>query len=91
MNQKEIITTISTAILESKNEVLFERHVLKKLDENHQKHFLEIWKRTLDFENWNYEDLSIGLEKTVHLLKTDFELNEEVAHVLANKASYEWK
>lgn len=91
MNQKETIITISKAILESKNELFFERHVLEKLDENHQKQFLEIWKRTLGFENWNYKDLSIGFEKTIHLLKTEFELNDEVAHVVANKASYEWK
>jgi len=91
MNQKEIIIIISKAILESKNEIFFERQLLEKLDENHQKYFLEIWQRTLDFENWNYEDLCIGFEKTVHLLKTEFKLNQEVAHVLANKASYEWK
>lgn len=91
MNQKEIIITTSKAILESKNEMFFERHVLEKLDENHQKYFLEIWQRTLAFENWNYEDSSIGFEKTVNLLKTEFKFNEKVAHVLANKASYEWK
>lgn len=91
MNQKGIITTISKAILESKNELFFERQILEKLDENDQEYFLEIWQRTLAFENWNYKDLSIGFEKTVHLIKTEFQLNEEVAHVLANKASYEWK
>ena len=90
MNQKEIIT-ISNAILESKNELFFKRHVLEKLDENNQKRFLEIWQRTLSFENWNYTDLNIGFEKTVHLLKTEFQLNEEAAHALASKASYEWK
>ena len=91
MNQKEIITTISKVILESQNELFFERHVLEKLDEHHQKYFHEIWQRTLGFENWNHKDLSIGFEKTVLLLKTEFKLNEEVAHVLASKASYEWK
>jgi hypothetical protein len=85
------LKNISKAILESENEIFFEKDVLIKLNHSDKELFLEIWKRTLVFENWNYSSLTIGFEKTLNMLKTEFQLDDNISRILANKAAYEWK
>ena len=74
------------------NQFHFKKYVLDNLsDEDDKKYFTEIVKRAWEFENWNYGNLSIGFEKTLTILKSDFDMNEKAAKVIANLAAYDWK
>ena len=54
-------------------------------------YFVEIWNKILELKNWNYSDISVGFEKALNILKTEFNIDEKAAKIIANKAAYEWK
>ena len=53
--------------------------------------FKKIWSKAMEPENWNYSDLNIGTQKTIIILKDNFELDENTAHQIARAAAYQWK
>lgn len=70
----------------------FEVFVLQsRLDEKNLIKFKEIWAKAIEFENWNYSDLKIGKNKTIEVLKKEFNLEENIATKIADAASYQWK
>jgi hypothetical protein len=95
MKDRELINNISEVIISYQNsskQFGFENFVLEKLNESKEiKLFRDIWSTTISFENWNYEDLEIGFNKTVEILKSKYGLDERVSIQLANAAAYEWK
>ncbi len=95
MNNNDSLKNISQAILDfsETNEIVgFEKYVLDTLkDSNDVELFNSIWSTTIDFENWNHSNLQIGFDKTMEILKTKYNLNEQVRIFLTNRAAYEWK
>lgn len=95
MNNNDSLKNISQAILDfsETNEIVgFEKYVLDTLkDSNDVELFNSIWSTTIDFDNWNYSNLQIGFDKTMEILKTKYNLDEQVRIFLTNRAAYEWK
>lgn len=95
MNNNDSLKNISQAILDfsETNEIVgFEKYVLDTLkDSNDVELFNSIWSTTIDFENWNHSNLQIGFDKTMEILKTKYNLDEQVRIFLTNRAAYEWK
>lgn len=67
----------------------FVRHQLVTQEE--QSVFNKIWQTALDFESWNYPELSDGIAKTMNVLTDKFNLERELAKQIARAASYQWK
>jgi len=70
----------------------FEEYVLQNAnDVNEILFFKVIWSHALKFENWNFSDLSIGIQTTISMLEKKFELGYNIAQQVAKAASYNWK
>lgn len=95
MNNNDSLKNISQAILDfsKTNEIVgFEKYVLDTLKDSKEiELFNSIWSTTIDFENWNHSNLQIGFDKTMEILKTKYNLDEQVRIFLTNRAAYEWK
>ena len=66
-----------------KNHFGFVDYILENLNEENDKMYF--------VKNWNYSDISVGFEKALNILKTEFNIDEKAAKIIANKAAYEWK
>jgi len=95
MNDKDSLKNISQAILDfskTKEIVGFEKYVLDKLDDSKEAElFNNIWLTTIDFDNWNHSNLQVGFDKTMEILKSKYNLDDQVCRFLTNRAAYEWK
>lgn len=95
MNADKSLNYISKAILDfidKKETNNFVQFVLGKLhDSNDSELFKEIWSTSVDFDNWNNENLTVSFEKTKEILLVKYNLDSQVCTFLANRASFEWK
>ncbi len=95
MNTDKSVDNISKAILDyidKKETINFVQCILSKLhDSNDSELFKEVWSTSIDFDNWNNENITIGFEKTKEILLMKYNLDSQICTFLANRASFEWK
>ena len=95
MDKSESVKKISKLVIDFdnlKNHFGFVDYILENLNEENDKmYFVEIWNKILELKNWNYSDISVGFEKALNILKTEFNIDEKAAKIIANKEAYEWK
>ncbi|WP_088656264.1 hypothetical protein [Geofilum rhodophaeum] len=61
------------------------------LNDKEIEYFDSIMKIALEFENWNYSDLTLGCKITHTRLRKITEFSEKAVANIVRSASYEWK
>jgi hypothetical protein len=95
VNDKDPLKNISKIILDfsaSKKILGFEKYVRDNLhDSKEVELFNDIWSTTINFDNWNHSNIQIGYDKTMEILKSKYNLEENICKYLVSRAAYEWK